>query len=250
MFRRRRRTDEEPIDDAPVDEAPDDEAPDDEAPDDDTDDEPAPLSDRTGGPWDADEVDLADGVQRLDLGSLVITGRDGLELQVQMDEQSGQVVAITAVVGDAAVQVQAFAAPRSSGIWPEVRHEIRSSINQQGGLVEEAEGPFGTELRTKVPGQAPDGSNVLQSARFVGVDGPRWFLRGVFLGAASDPRSAGPAEEVFRGVVVVRGSEAMAPGDPLPVTLPMEAAEADDAADEARPDLNPFERGPEITEIR
>lgn len=254
MFRRRRRTDEDPIDDEPLDAPIDDDAVDDDAgaDDDDVDDdaaEPAPLSDRPDGPWDATEVDLADGVQRLDLGSLVITGRDGLELQVQMDEQSGQVVAITAVVGDGAVQLQAFAAPRTSGIWPEVRHEIQSSINQQGGLVEEADGPFGTELRTKVPAQAPDGSNVLQSARFVGVDGPRWFLRGVFLGSGADPTSAAPVEDVFRGVVVVRGGEAMAPGDPLPVTLPM-AAEEDEAPDGGRPALNPFERGPEITEIR
>ena len=116
-------------------------------------------------------------------------------------------------------------------------------------LVEEVVGPFGPELRTRVPGQAPDGSNILQPARFVGVDGPRWFLRGVFLGSAADPAAAGPVEDIFRGMVVVRGGEAMAPGDPLPVTLPTQAQE-DDEAEAGRAALNPFERGPEITEIR
>jgi Protein of unknown function (DUF3710) len=209
----------------------------------------SPPRTRDSGPWDSAEVDLSDDSPRLDLGALVIPGRDGLELQVQMDEESGNVVAVTVVLGPGAIQVQPFAAPRSSGIWDDVRAEIRSSINAGGGLVEEADGPFGTELRTRVPAQAPDGSQVLQAARFVGVDGPRWFLRGVFLGAGADASTAAVLEDVFRSIVVVRGGEAMAPGDPLPLTLPADAVQEDDPASGAQPP-NPFERGPEITEIR
>jgi hypothetical protein len=58
---------------------------------------------------------------------------------------------------------------------------------------------------------------------------------------------------------VVRGTQAMAPRDPIPLRLPPQAQPAD-AVDQAQPadpaspysgtSLNPFERGPEITEIR
>ncbi len=50
------------------------------------------------------------------------------------------------------------------------------------------------------------------SARFAGVDGPRWFLRAVFHGAAVyEESAAAELESLVRGVVVVRGGEAMAP---------------------------------------
>lgn len=265
MFRRRKATPDEALvdedavgtDDGSDNDATDADDADVDAPGDGTgpedDDLPAPIPARPDGPWDLEEIDETDGVERVDLGALRITGRDGLELQVQLDEASGTVVAVTAVLGEAAVQIQPFAAPRSTGIWAEVRKDIRSSINAGGGLVDEITGPFGPELRSRVPTQLPDGTTAMQPARFVGVDGPRWFLRGVFLGqAATDPSAAGPIESVFRGIVVVRGKDAMAPGDPLPISLPTadEDDEAGGGAGGARPPLNPFERGPEITEIR
>jgi hypothetical protein len=42
-------------------------------------------------------------------------------------------------------------------------------------------------------------------ARFVGVDGPRWFLRGVIGGAATTDVEAAAREDLFRSIVVVRG---------------------------------------------
>jgi hypothetical protein len=44
----------------------------------------------------------------------------------------------------------------------------------------------------------------------------------------------------------------MAPGEMLPLELPENAVvdEDDDEDDDGRPPLDPFERGPEITEIR
>ncbi len=137
-------------------------------------------------------------------------------------------------------------APRSGGLWDEVRGQIRSSINQSGGLVEEAEGPFGPELRAQV--KSSDGSAGLQPARFTGIEGPRWFLRAVFLGAAAKPGECATAlESMIRSLVVVRGGEAMPVGAPIPLVLPTSPGAA--AAD--APTLpSPFERGPEITEIR
>jgi hypothetical protein len=93
--------------------------------------------------------------------------------------------------------------------------------------------------------------------RFVGIDGPRWFLRAVFLGrAAVEPDPNDALHLLVRQTIVVRGTSAMAPRDPLPLTLPAQPVTAEDAAEEAIEAaerftaLDPFERGPEITEIR
>jgi hypothetical protein len=63
-------------------------------------------------------------------------------------------------------------------------------------------------------------------ARFLGVDGPRWFLRGTITGPAGAGGTAAAAlEQAFRDVVVVRGTEPMPVRDPLPLTLPVQFAE-------------------------
>lgn len=206
------------------------------------------VSATPAGPWDASEVDLRDD-GRLDLGALRIRGVADMELRLEVDEQAQQVVGATAVIADSAVQLQAFAAPRTMGVWDGIRSEIAESIVSQGGTADEVRGELGPELRTRMPSAGPDGRTVFAPARFVGVDGPRWFLRAVFSGrAAIDDDAAGPLMAVVRDTVVVRGEAAMAPRDMLPLRLPDEAAipSPEPAADE----LRPFERGPEITEVR
>jgi hypothetical protein len=217
---------------------------------------------RALGPRDVSEVEDVSAL--LDLGSILVAPTDGMELRLELNEEDGEhVVGVTALIGDAAVQVQAFAAPRSEGIWDEVRDEIAAGITQQGGTADLVEGAFGPELLTRVPAQDANGRSAFQPARFVGIDGPRWFLRAVFTGAAVEPAKAGPMEDLVRGLVVVRGQEAMAPRELLPLRLPELPAEAgsesaadagdegaDGAASRSQDDLNPFERGPEITEIR
>jgi hypothetical protein len=204
-----------------------------------------------GGPWDAADVDDLAAGGRINLGGVWIPGREGLEVRVEADQESGEVVAVTMVYGDGALQLQPFAAPRTEGIWDEVRAEIRASVTQQGGTADEVDGPMGPELRTKVPVRAQDGSSSVQPARFLGIDGPRWFLRAVITGRpAVEPGNDDVLLELFREVVVVRGPGAMAPREPIPLTLPSEPADgAGEAADDDDP-LNPFARGPEITEIR
>lgn len=208
--------------------------------------------DRSDGPYDLDEVP-DDGLTRLDLGGLQVPGVDGMELRLEVDEAADQVVAVTIVHGDSAVQLTVFAAPRSDGIWDDVRGEIRAGLASQG-LVEEAPGEFGTELHASLPLTGPDGRSLMQPVRFVGVDGPRWFLRGLFSGAgARESAAAAPLEAVLRASVVVRGNEAMAPGDPLPLHVPTAVPEGitrKEDGTEGRPTLPPPERGPEITEIR
>ena len=58
-------------------------------------------------------------------------------------------------------------------------------------------------------------------ARFIGVDGPRWFLRGVVGGAAAtDVEAAAQIEDLFRSIVVVRGTTPMPPRDLIPLRMP------------------------------
>ncbi len=199
---------------------------------------------RSHGPWDVSEVDFSIEVERLDLGALQVTATQGVDVQVQVDETSGNVVQLTFAAPDGGVQVQPYAAPRSGGLWETVRPQIKASINTGGGLVEEVQGSFGTELRAQVKA---DGTNNLQAARFVGVEGPRWFLRAVFLGAAAKPGATTDLlEAMVRNLIVVRGDEAMPVGAPIPLRLPESAQAVPDA-----PSLpSPFSRGPEITETR
>jgi hypothetical protein len=210
-----------------------------------------------GGPRDVSEVD--DVSDMLDLGSVLVAPSQGMELRLELDETGEQVVGATVLMGESAVQIQAFAAPRSEGIWAEVRAEIGAGVTQQGGTADEVPGTFGRELLARVPAQTPEGRTTFQPARFVGVDGPRWFVRAVFTGpAALQPEAAVELERVVRGLVVVRGGDAMAPRELLPLRLPAmpEAQEDPDAASgdaleaDGRDPLKPFERGPEITEIR
>ncbi|MGY1814859.1 DUF3710 domain-containing protein [Blastococcus sp. SYSU D00820] len=185
--------------------------------------------DETTGPWDeADAPD--DGRPRVDLGSVRLPAMAGMELRVDVNAQQ-KVIGATLRHGDSLLQVSAFAAPRAGGIWDDVRADLQRSASGQGASLKEADGPFGTELVGHVtaspPGQPgqPAPQPVRRAARFLGVDGPRWFLRGMISGpAAEDPTAAAVLEEAFREIVVVRGSDPMPVREQLPLTLPPQAA--------------------------
>ena len=225
-----------------------------EARDAETDDAPEPATSaapRDGGPFDVADVEGRDG--RVDLGALWVAPVAGMELRLEVQQSTQQVTAVTAVIGESALQVQPFAAPRSAGLWDDIRGEISASVEQQGGTVEEAEGRFGSELRTRMPSAGPDGRTVFAPAVFLGVDGPRWFLRAVLSGrGAIDDAAAAPLLDVLSRIVVVRGVEPMAPRELLPLQLPQDTRtpEGGGAEEPQAPDLDPFERGPEITEVR
>ena len=210
------------------------------------------------GPWDVSEVPELG--QRIDLGALRIPGVNGMELRMEVDKKTNRVTGVGLAVDGSALQVQAFAAPRSEGIWDEIRAEIAESIVKQGGSVDDVPGPYGRELLARLPARTPDGRTGHRPARFIGHDGPRWFLRGVISGkAAVDVEAAATLEDLFGKIVVVRGDDARPPRDLLALTLPAspaapgatpdEGAEAAPAAT-AGPDFDPLTRGPEITEIR
>lgn len=199
------------------------------------------------GPWDA-ATGFPEG-DRMDFGSLLVPVRDGFDIQVNLDEEAGIWIAV--VHGDSALQLQAFAAPKRSGIWDDVREEIIGEVQKSGGTSQEQEGPFGTELQARLSQPAePGGRPVPQSLRFMGADGPRWFLRGLITGPAAQREAAArPFEEIFADVVVVRGEHAEPPRKALDIALPEEARQVIEQQMEAEGMPNPFERGPEITEI-
>jgi hypothetical protein len=180
--------------------------------------------DRAKGPYDSAEVDpeLLEAEDRIDLGALVITGMPGMELRLQVDEQSNEVQAVLLVLEDSALELRAFAAPKKAGIWADVRREIAAEATRMGGTASEAEGPFGTELVLVVPVEDPENGQIFsQTSRVIGIDGPRWLLRGTVLGrAAVEPEAAPPMEDSLRNGVVVRGSEPMAPREALALRLP------------------------------
>lgn len=228
-----------------------------------SDDAPAPPV-APQGPWDSDDLpaEYADEViARVDLGGLRVPVRD--EVRVDLGPE-GEVVAATVILGASAMQLSAFAAPRSEGVWAEVRAEIAIALRTSGGAAEEAAGPFGPELHARIVTPISANTATTVPARFIGIDAPRWFLRALITGpAATDPAQAAAVEDALREVVVVRGWEAMGVKTQIPLRLPREVVEAaaadqpapggngEAAADVSDPaELNPFDRGPEITEVR
>ncbi|MGH3655262.1 MAG: DUF3710 domain-containing protein [Micromonosporaceae bacterium] len=176
-------------------------------------------AEREGGPYDIEEAP-DDDLERLDLGSLKIPKVSDVEIRMQADPQGGA-TDVVLVADDSALQVGAFAAPRSDDIWDEVRAELVSSITSEGGNVSEIAGRFGTELRARV--RTPNGP---ADVRFVGVDGPRWFVRGLYQGrAATDPDAGKALDECLLGLVVERDKEARPVREPLPLTLPEDIAQ-------------------------
>ncbi|GAA3724233.1 DUF3710 domain-containing protein [Plantactinospora mayteni] len=178
------------------------------------------------GPYDIG--DAPPEAQRLDLGSLHIPAVQDVEVRVQANPD-GVIQQVVLVHGESALQLGVFAAPRTEGIWSEWREEIRTSLAADGVVAEEVDGEYGTELRARV--RTPDGG--VADLRFVGVDGPRWMIQGVFQGrAASDLAAAETLTECLNGLVVDRGQEAKPVREPLPLRLPREAA----APAESQPD--------------
>jgi Protein of unknown function (DUF3710) len=244
------------------------------------DEAPAKAESGDGGPWDSEEnyPDL----QRLDFGAFQVPVAPGLGFQVnfeatEVDEEGnpldGRPVAVLVQYEESAMQLQAFAAPKRSGIWEDVRRETAKDIQEEAqGQTQEGEGPFGPELIAMVPAalteevlaEMPDEVKeqipaefieqgwAPQLIRFIGVDGPRWFLQAVVQGAAiEDEEQWQVLEDVFRNIVVVRGEEPMPPRELLALSIPKEFSDAGEEEDEeAVETFNPFERGPEITEVR
>lgn len=177
---------------------------------------------RADGPWDVSELDIPeDDESRLDLGSLLLTPPETLDVQLQVDEASGQVAAVIMAGEEGAVELRAFAAPRNGDIWDDVRRQVAGEVARLGGTATEVDGPWGSELRVALTVELPDGQHAPQTSRVIGIPGPRWLLRATMFGRpAVDYDPEGDVERALRDVVVVRGGTPIPPGDPLPLTIP------------------------------
>jgi Protein of unknown function (DUF3710) len=178
---------------------------------------PAPAQ-VTTGPFDiTDEPD--DEVGRVDLGALRVPVSE-LEMRLDVSETQ-EVVSVTLVGPTGQMQLGAFAAPRSEGIWDEVRQEIRESLTEQRGKAVDEEGEFGVDLVGKL---GPDAGTA--PVRFIGVNGPRWLLRAMIIGpAANNEQDRADFVQTLRHTIVVRGTDPLPVREPIPLRLPLDVAE-------------------------
>lgn len=180
------------------------------------------------GPYDADDLPAqASGVERVDLGSLLVAPVAGRELRLQVDESTGAVAAVLLTTEEGALELRAFAAPRNGDLWSEVIPQLEADIKARGGQCEQREGRWGTEVLCQLPVQLPDGQTGAQVSRMIGFNGPRWLLRATFIGRpAVDLEHAAEWEDALTGVVVRRGAHALPVGEALPIVIPPEARPA------------------------
>jgi hypothetical protein len=178
-------------------------------------DEPEPGPPPEYGPFDAESAP-ADGVSRLDLGSVRVPVPEEAQLQVEVD-QAGPVRAVHVLTATGQYTITAYAAPRSGQLWSQVRRELITELETQGARVRDVDGDWGREVVAMHSDLA---------LHFIGVNGPRWLLRGV---AAGPPERAAELAQrlraMLRQTVVVRGDEPMPVRAPLPLTLPEPMAE-------------------------
>ncbi|PTW91685.1 uncharacterized protein DUF3710 [Microbacteriaceae bacterium MWH-Ta3] len=177
----------------------------------------APADRAVAGPLDVSESNPAQPF--IDLGALKIPPRETMQMRLEIEESTKRVVAVTLELAGSTVQCQVFAAPRSTGLWAEIRGQVAEQLSKQGGTSTEIDGPFGPELAAMVP--VADGAP--RPVRFVGVDGPKWFLRGVISGPAAEGGvAATDIESVYRSLVVNRGTEPLPPRELLPMRVPQQ----------------------------
>ncbi|MGP9782768.1 hypothetical protein CQ010_03085 [Arthrobacter sp. MYb211] len=203
--------------------------------------EPTPTS----GPFDISDVPETDSY--LDFGSILVKPIPGMKVRMDIEQANQRVVAVSLEIAESRVQLMAFASSKSASLWPGIREKITGDIHGQKGEIFTREGEYGEELLAKVPQQLPDGRAGHVALRFVGVDGPRWFLRAVVGGAAiADEEATQIVDELLRSVVINRGDKPLPPAELLPLNVPSNASTR---VETPEPEITRPERGPEITQI-
>lgn len=174
-----------------------------------------PADRSQAGPFDSSEVELPAGF--LDFGAIRLTPTPDIAIKLEVEESTGRVVALTLEKLNSVLQVSAFAASKHEGVWAEVMDQLSESITAAGGSVSSVPNQLGTALDAKVV----SGIEAPRRIRFIGVDGPRWFLRGSITGTAlADDTAAAELEALFRSLVVHRGDSPMPPKESLELTVP------------------------------
>ncbi len=187
---------------------------------------PETVDVRHQGPWDSTEKSDDEG-RYIDLGSLLIRGDEGFSLQLPADNDEGDIGSVVLVAEGSALELRAFAASRSGGLWEEIRADIATEVARLGGESTEADGPYGAELTVSVPAETAEGESGMQASRIIGIDGPRWMLRATLLGEAALTEDAA-LMAALRDVIVARGAEPRIQREPLLLTIPPHAVAAPD----------------------
>jgi len=177
----------------------------------------APADRAEKGPFNVSEIGLL--TPYLDFGAIRISPHPEMKIRADIDDKSKRVIALTLEVDSHRIQLQAFAATKNDGLWETTKRALAEGIASQGGSAEELNGPLGPELHAAMPVVVGD-TKVMRKSVFVGVDGPRWFLRGVMSGPELLGQNYERLISIFRSTAVNRGDIAMPPGDLLPLKLP------------------------------
>jgi hypothetical protein len=175
----------------------------------------APVNRVTDGPFDVSEVRVPNNV--INFGSLIVTPQEDLTVRLEVEEATGTPLTVTLECANSILQVVAFAASNSDGLWLEVQEQLADSIKGAGGSVSEGRSALGPYLLAELHQEnAP-----VRRVKFVGVDGPRWFLKGTITGAAlHDIAASERIDELFRSLIVQRGDAPMPPRETLPLIVP------------------------------
>lgn len=177
-----------------------------------------PLDRAENGPFDVEELGVL--TPYLDFGAIRIAPRPDLQIRADVDENSKKIVALTLELNGHRLQLQAFAASKSAGLWLDTLDALEKGISSQGGAASRVQGTLGVELDAKIPIEV-GGNKQIRQSKFIGVDGPRWFLRGVINSPALDEYHYKKLIEIFRSTAVSRGDVAMPPGELLFLRLPI-----------------------------
>ncbi len=166
------------------------------------------------GPYDIAEVSSTLGY--LSFGSILMPTIEGVSVRAEVDEASSAIVAVSFEHEQSILQVSVFSAAKSEDLWPEIYQQLIETISSTGGSVSETIGGLGKQLDVVI-----DTNGEKRSVRFIGFDGPRWFLRGAISGPAlTDANAALNMEDIFRSLVIDRGNSPFPPREPLPLKIP------------------------------
>lgn len=169
------------------------------------------------GPGEKAQLEpLADSPGRwLDFESLKIPIVDGIGISVTRDDNQN----ITNVILESDsgnLEVTVFAANPGHSLWEEICSEMRAALFAEGLPTQELDGEAGTELLTR----RRDAHGVTP-LRFVGIDGPGWMIRGVYMGrAAVDTVQAAGLANCLRKAIVRRSNPSLPERSPLSLTMP------------------------------
>lgn len=170
------------------------------------------------GPRDVSEVDTSVGY--LDFGCIRVPAIEGMQISAIGNVQEGKASGLRLVVGTSLLEIEVFAAPRSGGVWEEMRAALADLARSMRASVEPRNTRYGVEQFLGIPVDLPDGGKGRTYVREIGHEGSRWVTRIKLLGqAAVDPKVGSQFEGLIDRLVIVRGPEPRARLELLPVTF-------------------------------